>query len=786
MPKICLVAAAGALPAALRAALRAALSAGLPAMRLRPIAAAVVLAASASAYAQEFIVRDIRVEGIQRTEAGTVFSYLPIRVGDKYDPEKGVAAIRALFATGLFKDVRIEADGDVLVVIVEERPSIAAIDLTGVKEFDKDIVKKSLRDVGLGEARIFDRSLLERAEQELKRQYLTRGLFSVEVKSTVTPVERNRVNVKIEVDEGDAASIRSIRYTGNKAFSDSQLRDQMELSTPGWFTWYTKRDQYARQKLTADLEALRSFYLNRGYLDFNIESTQVSISPNKEDIYITVNVNEGERYTISDVKLAGELLGLDEELRSLVDVKKGDVFNAERLNAVSKSITDRLGMLGYAFATANPVPEANREKREVAFTILVDPGRRVYVRRVNVTGNTRTRDEIVRREVRQFESAWFDSEKVRLSRDRIDRLGFFEKVEVDTPAVPGSLDQVDVNFSIKERPTGSVSAGIGYSSSERITFQAAYSQQNVFGSGHAIGLELNTSRANRSLALTHVDPYVTPDGISRTTELFERRSSLGRLGLSDTDSKSRGGAVRFGVPFTEFDTVFFGLGYEGTQIGLTPLSSPVFINYVNTFGERTEALIGTIGWTRDSRDNLLVPNRGRYQRAFFEIGTPALDLQYYKLTYQFQQFIPITNKFTLATNAEVGFGEGYGDTPYPVFKNFYAGGIGSVRGFDSSSLGPRDISGNPTGGTRRFNGSLEALLPLPGADRTLRGLAFIDGGQVWGPSQDIKVSELRWSMGLGLAWISPIGPLKLSYALPLKRKPEDRLQRFQFQIGTGF
>lgn len=755
--------------------------------RRRSLAAALTLAFTATAAnAQEFVVRDIRVEGIQRTEAGTVFSYLPIRVGERFDPEKGVAAIRALFATGLFKDVRLEVDGETLVVIVEERPSIAQVDITGVKEFDKDTIKKSLREVGLGEARVFDRSLLERAEQELKRQYLARGLFSVVVKSTVTPVERNRVNIAIAVDEGDPARIRSIRFTGNQAFSDGTLRDQMELGTPNWFSWYTKRDQYSRQKLAADLESLRSFYLNRGYLDFNIESTQVSISPNKEDIYITINLNEGNRYTVSSVKLAGELLGLEQELSALIDVRPGDVYNAERLNAISKRITDRLSMLGYAFATANPIPEANRDKREVAFTILVDPGRRVYVRRVNITGNTTTRDDIIRREVRQFESAWFDSEKVRLSRDRIDRLGFFEKVDVETPAVPGSLDQVDVNFNVKERPTGSIQAGVGYSSTDRVVLQAAYSQQNVLGSGQSIALEVNTSRANKTLSLTHTDPYVTQDGISRTTEIYERRSNLARLGLGTVDFTQRGGAMRFGVPFTEFDTVYFGLGYEGTDIGLTDFSPPAYLKYVNDFGERTDAAVGTIGWARDSRDNLLVPNRGRYQRAFVEGALPALDLRYYRATYQFQQFIPLTNKLTFASNFELGFGGGYGGKPYPLLKNFYAGGIGSVRGFDGGSLGPRDALGNPTGGTRRLNLSLEALAPLPGADRTLRALAFVDGGQVWSAEQRVRLGELRYSAGFGLAWVSPIGPLKLSYAYPLKKETGDRLQRFQFQIGTGF
>ena len=753
---------------------------------MRHLVAAVLAATAGPAIAQEFVVKDIRVEGAQRTEAGTIFSYLPLRVGDKFDPEKGVAAIRALFATGLFKDVRLEADGDTLVVIVEERPSIAQVDLSGVKEFDKDTVKKSLRDVGLGEARVFDRSLLERAEQELKRQYLSRGLYSAQITSTVTPVERNRVNVTIAVDEGDAAHIKAVRFTGNKVFSDGTLRDQIELTTEGWFTWYTKRDQYARQKLTADLEALRSFYLNSGYLDFNVDSTQVSISQNKEDVYITINLVEGERYTISDVKLSGEMLGLDDELRALVDVKAGDVYNAERLNRVSKRITDRLSMLGYAFATANAVPEPNREKRQVAFTILVDPGRRVYVRRVNITGNTTTRDDIIRREVRQYESAWFDSEKVRLSRDRIDRLGFFEKVEVETPAVAGSLDQVDVNFSIKERPTGSVQAGVGYSSTDHLVLQASYSQQNVLGSGQAISLDLNTSRANKVLSLSHVDPYITLDGISRTTEIYERRSDLASLGLGTVDFTQRGGAMRFGVPFTEFDTVYFGLGYEGTDIGLTDTSPPAYFKYVNDFGESTDAALATMGWSRDSRDNLLVPNRGRYQRAFLEVTLPLLDLRYYRATYQFQQFVPITNKITFATNTELAVGGGFNGKPYPLFKNFYAGGIGSVRGFEAGSLGPRDSLGNPTGGTRRINGSLEVLAPLPGADRTLRALTFLDAGQVWNVEQTVSLRDLRASVGFGIAWVSPIGPLKLSYAFPLRKEANDRLQRFQFQIGTGF
>ncbi len=747
---------------------------------------ALLAGAALRAQAEDFVIRDIRVEGVQRTEAGTVFSYLPMRVGDRFEAGKGVAAIRALYATGLFKDVRLEAEGDVLVVTVEERPAIAAVELTGLKEFDKDAVRKSLKEVGLAEARVYDRSLLDRAEQELKRQYLSRGLYGVKVTTTVTPVERNRVNVSIAVDEGDASKIRAIRFTGNHAFSDSQLRDQMELSTPNWFTWYNSHDKYARQKLQADEETLRSYYLARGYLDFSLESTQVSITPDKRDIHITINLSEGERYTVSGVKLAGELLGLDAELTQLIDVKAGEVYNGERINALGKRITDRLSVLGYAFATANPVPEANKEKREVAFTIVVDPGRRAYVRQVNISGNTHTRDEVIRREIRQFESSWYDADKVRLSRDRVDRLGFFEKVEVETPAVPGTQDQVDVNMTVKEKPNGTIQAGAGYSSTEHLVLTGSYTQQDVFGTGHSVGIELNTSSASRTVALSHFDPYVTIDGISRTEEIYVRKSDLARLNLATVDVGTKGASVRFGVPFSEFDTIFFGIGVEETDINLTAASPNRYISYVDKFGANTAGLISTVGWARDSRDNVIAPTRGRYQRAFLESSLPGLDLEYVKATYQFQQFEPLTSRFTLAFNAQAGAGAGYGGKPFPLFKNFYAGGIGSVRGFEAGTLGPRDTNGDPLGGTSEVNGSIEALAPLPGADRSLRALFFLDTGSVWGEGVKPTVGDLRYATGGGIAWISPIGPLKLSLAFPLKHQPQDRLQRFQFQIGTGF
>ncbi|WP_395823528.1 outer membrane protein assembly factor BamA, partial [Collimonas sp.] len=489
----------------------------------RLIAAAAFALCSGQVMAvQPFVVKDIRIEGVQRTEAGTVFSYLPVRVGEAFTDEKGTAAIKALYATGFYKDVRVEAEGDVLVVLVEERPSNAGVDFSGIKEFDKDQLTKALKEIGVGESRIFDRAQVDRAEQELKKQYLSRGLYGMKVTTTVTPIERNRVNVTFAVDEGEVARIKEIRFVGNKAFSDGALRDQIKLRLPGWFTWYTKADQYSKEKLSGDIETLRSYYLNRGYIEMQVESTQVSITPDKKDIYITVNINEGEKYTVSDIKLEGEMFGRNDELASLMELKKGDVFNGEKLNNSTKKISERLGNFGYAFANVNANPELNREKKEVAFTVLVDPGKRVYVRHINVAGNTKTRDEVVRREFRQFEDSWYDGSKIKLSRDRVDRLGYFKDVAIETPEVPNTSDQVNINMSVTEKPTGNIQVGAGFSQTDKLSLSGSIQQQNAFGSGNTIGLDINTSSYSRVIALSQTNPYFTDDGISRTYDLYLR------------------------------------------------------------------------------------------------------------------------------------------------------------------------------------------------------------------------------------------------------------------------
>ncbi|MEC5217356.1 outer membrane protein insertion porin family [Actimicrobium sp. GrIS 1.19] len=770
----------------------------LPAAPRHLVALAVIALCSGQAMAiAPFTVKDIRVEGIQRTEAGTVFSYLPVRVGDTFTDDKAAAAIKALYATGFFKDVRIEADGDVLVVLVEERPAIAAVEFTGIKEFDKDQLNKALKDIGLGESRTYDKSLVDRAEQELKRQYLSRGLYGVVVTTTVTPVERNRVNVTFAVDEGDTARIRQISIVGNKAFSDKEIRSNLALTTPGWFTWYTKADQYSKQKLTGDIEALKSFYLNRGYLEFQVESTQVSITPDKKDIYITINISEGEKYTVSSVKIEGETFGREDELLSLVQLKAGDLYSGEKLTASIKKITERMGNFGYAFANVNANPDINREKKEVAFTVLIDPGKRVYVRRINVAGNTKTRDEVIRREFRQFEDSWYDGEKIRLSRDRVDRLGYFKEVTIDTPEVSGTSDQVDINMAVTEKPTGNILLGAGFSSSEKLTLTGSIQQANAFGSGNTIGLDVNTSQRNRTIALSESNPYFTDDGVSHSYEVFLRTTRPPDINTGDYRVQQLGANTKFGVPFSELDTVFFGLGVERTRVETftgDPLhndSPELYKTYVTNFGDGTNATTTsfplTVAWQRDSRDSALSPQSGRYQRANLELALIG-DLRYYRAIYQHQYFRPLFRTITLATNAEFDYGRGMGGKAFPVFKNFYAGGIGSVRGYDSSSLGPKATNGDPLGGSSRLvlNGELQFPFPGAGTDRSLRWYVFADGGNVYADKAALELKQLRYSAGIGISWVSPVGPLRLSFGKPLNAKPEDRIQRFQFQLGQGF
>ncbi|MFO1293446.1 MAG: outer membrane protein assembly factor BamA [Rubrivivax sp.] len=751
------------------------------------VAAAAALAAPAAQAVQPFVIKDIRVEGLQRTDPGTVFAALPFRIGDTYTDDKGSAALRALFATGLFKDVRIDIEGDVAVVIVDERAIIASVSFAGLKEFDKDPLTKSLKDAGIGEGLPFDRALIDRAEQEIKRQYLTRSLYGAEVTTTVTPIERNRVNITFTMNEGEAAKISSLRISGNSVFSESTLLDEFELSPTGWFSWYTKNDRYSRSKLNADLERLRAYYVNRGYLEFAIESTQVTISPDKQKIAIAVSIREGQPYTVTAVRLEGEYLGKEDEFRALVGLRPGEPYRGDAVSETAKRFGERFGLYGYAFARVEPRPEIDRARGQVTVVFVAQPERRVYVRRIDVAGNTRTRDEVVRREFRQLEGAWYDGALIKLSKERVDRLGFFKDVDVETSEVPGVPDQVDLVVNLTEKPTGNLSVGAGYSNAERFTFTASIRQDNVFGSGNSLGLEINTGRTNRTLVVNTFDPYWTVDGISRSFDLVYRRSKALNQLLDEYEASNQRLGMTFGVPFSEFDTVYLGLAADRQVIG-TAVGVPLaYLNYRVLFGQTSMAFPLTLGWARDRRDSVMVPTRGSYQRVNLE-WSAAGEVRYARTNLQAQQYWALPKQLTLGLNAELGWGKGLGGKPFPVFKNFYGGGLGTVRVFEQGSLGVIDPTGAYVGGAKRLNANAELYFPVPGTgnDKSLRIFAFTDVGNVWREDERMRADSLRSSAGLGLSWISPVGPLKLSWGTPLKLQRNDRIQRFQFQIGTAF
>ncbi|MDP2022604.1 MAG: outer membrane protein assembly factor BamA [Hydrogenophaga sp.] len=752
------------------------------------VALAAAVAAPAALAVTPFVLKDIRIEGLQRTDPGTVFAALPFRIGDTYTDDKGSAALRALFTTGLFKDVRIEIEGEVAVIIVDERSIIGAVTFVGLKEFDKDPLTKSLRDAGIGEGLPFDRALIDRAEQEIKRQYLSRSLYGAEVVTTITPLERNRVNVTFTMTEGDAAKIADIRIVGATVFSERTLKDLFELTPTGWFTWYSKTDRYSRTKLNADLETLRAYYVNRGYLEFAIESTQVTISPDKQTISVAISIKEGQPYTVTSVRLEGDYLGKESEFQAFVLLRPGQPYRGDAVTETSKRFTDLFGLYGYAFARIDSRPEIDRATGQVAVVFTAEPQRRVYVRRIDVAGNTRTRDEVVRREFRQLEGAWYDGGLIKLSKQRVERLGFFkEDIEVETKEVAGAPDQVDLVVNVIEKPTGNLLIGAGYSNAEKLTFTASVKQENAFGSGNYLGIELNTSKYNRTVVVSTVDPYFTVDGISRAIDVFYRTSRpINSLG--DTyDLKTPGASVRFGVPFSEYDTVFLGIGYERTEIGAStgiPLS---YLNYRTLYGDKTNSFPLTLGWARDARDSVLVPTAGRYQRLNFEWAF-AGDVRYLRTNAQYQEFWPLPFRMSVGVNAEIGLGKGLGGKPFPVFKNFYGGGLGTVRAFEQSSLGVVDPTGAYIGGAKRLNVNTELYFPVPGTgnDRSLRIFAFVDAGNVWREDETITGESIRSSAGVGLSWISPVGPLKLSWGKPLRLQRNDRIQRFQFQIGTAF
>ncbi len=759
----------------------------------RLIRSTLVLASSAiigiSAWAvTPFAVRDIRLEGLQRVEPGTIFATIPFRIGDTYDDGKGSDAIRSLFALGLFKDVRIEAKDGVLIVIVEERPIIANVEFSGAKEFDKEALIKSLREIGLSDGQPFDKALADRAERALKQQYAARSMYAVEVTTTLTPIERNRVNLTFSVVEGDVAKIREIKITGNKAYSESTLRGLFDLDTGGLLSWYTKSDRYTKAKLNADIETLKSYYLSRGYLEFRVDSNQVDISADKKDVIITINVTEGERFVISGIKLTGNYLGKEAHFKSLVQIAVDQEYNADKIAQTNRAFTNYFGDFGFAFARVEVKPDIDRKNNKVALTINAEPGQRAYVRRINIAGNNKTRDEVIRREFRQFETSWYDGEKLRSSRDRVDRLGYFKDVQIETLEIPGNPDQVDILMTVVEKPTGNLSLGAGYNTSDKLSFQFGIKQENIFGSGNYLGIDVNTSKLNRTAILTTIDPYFTQDGVSRTLDAYYRTTRPTSAIDSDYSLLTIGSSLKFGLPISPTDTIYLGGGIERNKIVDGTNLPQVYKDYAEQFGSTSDSVPLTIGWSRDDRDSALTPNSGKLQRLAAE-WSPAGDVKYVKAVAQYQQYIPLNKQFTLAFNGEVNWGKGLSGNPFPVFKNSYSGGLGSVRGFESSSLGAIDaVSGNPIGGPKKVTLNAEFLTPFPGAgnDKSLRLFAFFDAGNVFAESEKVSFKSLRTSVGVGINWLSPIGPLRISYAKPLRTEASDKIEKFQFSIGTAF
>jgi outer membrane protein insertion porin family len=770
---------------------------------------------TAAALADEFVVQDIRVQGLQRLTPGTVFNYLPIEAGEKFTDQVSVEAVRALFKTGFFDDVRLERDGNVLVIIVKERPTIGSIEITGNKDIKTEDLMKGLKQSGFAEGRVFDQSQLDRLEQELQRQYFSAGKYAVKIKSEVTPLDNNRVGVAIEISEGKAARIKQINIVGNHSYPEEELLDEFELTPPTLFSFFTKSDQYSREKLSGDLETLRSHYLDRGYVNFSIDSTQVSLTPDKKDIYITINITEGDQYTVSGVKLAGELIVPEEELFPLISVQQGGLFSRKDITDSSTRISDRLGSDGYAFANVNSIPDIDEESKTVALTFFVDPGKRVYVRRILFTGNTRTRDEVLRREMRQQEAGWISTPSVERGKVRLQRLGYFKEVNVETPAVAGSTDQVDVNYTVEEKPFGNFLAGVGFSQSQGLIFQTSITQDNFLGSGSRIQFAFNNSEINRRFAVGYMNPYYTIDGISRGFNLNYQDTDYGDFtGVDDFDSRIWGGGVNFGIPVSEFNFIFTSLNYENTQLSAGRGTTDAYRNWIDKNGRNFDILRVGASFSYDTRNKAILPEKGVMHQVGTEMGVPSFgdSLEFAKFTYRMQWFRPIWRNVIFAARGEVGYGVGLFDTDeLPVFENFYAGGPRSVRGYEENRLGPqtRDASGRlrPFGGNMELTAGAELILPVPFLKDldSVRIATFFDAGNVFitdcGDYDDIfktaatrrecrrsefDIGDLRYSVGLSGIWVSPFGLVSVSIAAPFGDEPEDETQPFQFTFGTNF
>ena len=785
--------------------------------------------------ASGFTVSDIRVDGLQRISAGTVFTYLPIERGDAVDGTRIAEGMRALYKSGLFEDVSFSREGDILVVTVVERPTINTLTLSGNKDIKTEDLMKNLKEIGIAEGETYDRLAIDRVTQELNRAYNNRGKYNVEIKPTITKLDRNRVDVTITVNEGKAARIRHINIVGNEKFREKDLRDHWESNESGWLSWYRRDDQYSREKLAGDLQKLDEYYLDRGYMDFSQDNTQVAISPDKKDMYLTIGVTEGEIYTVTDVKVTGDTVLSQDEINKYVLLKSGQTYSRAALEYTSDRIVAALGNIGYAFAEVKPIPDIDRQKRTVGINLQVIPGPRVMVRRVVFKGNTRTADEVLRREMRQFEGAWYSQAAIDRSKVRLQRLGYFESgsVEAETQPVAGSNDQVDVVFNVKETTSGSFSVGLGYSQLTGLNTTVQLSQNNFLGRGNQVSVEVQRSSYLHRYAFSFLNPYFTDSGVSLGYNLWWREFDNSDFSTANYSTTSAAAQAVFGVPITENDTVSLVFGIDRNKILSDPFNSPQSVNdYIDAIGARTfHSWRAELGWARDTRNDYFTPSRGTYQRLSAEITLPGSTAQYYKLNYEFSRYWPLSRALVLNTRAQLGYGDSYGKDSYlvmchaqgggphvprkapasndsscapnttldrvlvasglPFFENFYAGGVNSVRGFRDNTLGPVDFSGGSTfrqhiGGAVKTVGSAEMYFPTLIKSPSARVSAFLDVGNVFKDVHSFDAGQLRASAGISLLWRAPVGPISISYAVPLRKEDDDELERLQFTFKNGF
>jgi len=740
-----------------------------------------------------FIIKNIKVTGLQRVELGTVFNYLPVKTGDMLTSKNCDEIINKLYQTGFFKDIQIARENDTLVIQVKERPIISELTVTGDKAFDHDLLMKSLKENGLSEGHIFDQGVLNGAVFGMKSEYYNRGLYSVVITPKVIQLERNRVSVNLAIDEGAPSKITSVEIVGNKKMSTSTIKSLMFLSTGNIFlSWWYKDDQYSSDKLNGDLEAIKSYYLNHGYINFKIDSVQVQLTPDKRHVYLTLKVSEGEQYRIKSVKIAGDLRNVPlEKLQPLILIKPGDIIDQAKINKTIDSMKTEIGNYGYAFASVNVVPDVDNKTHEVAFTFFVDTAKRVYVRHINISGNDKSRDVIVRREMRQNEDSLYNAADIARSKDRLNLLGYFKTADVSTTPVAGSTDQIDVGVKVDEINTGSINFGVGYAAGEGALLNGSISQANLFGSGKSATLSASTSLLNTNYTLSFTDPYFQPNGTSLGYDLYDSEFTPNALNISPYATNTLGARARIGVPVSEFDKITFAGGLEEQQISLDSNNVPQrFIQFTNQYGGSLLEVPISATWARNTTDSMLWPMSGASFNEKLDSVVPGVGAQYYRFTSNNTWFIPINDDFVIKTNAQYGMINAYGGSTVPFYQNYFLGGIGQIRGYNVASLGPKDIDGMSIGGTSEAVLSNELMFPLPGLkdDRLIRLSVFYDTASLWGGNQFnlSPAQNFRASYGLGVTWISPLGPIKVSYALPMFNQPSDQLYPFQYMMGTTF